>query len=233
MTAWKTGPHGPLVQLADNVWVAEGQLGNGPMKRVMTVARRRDGRLVIHSAVALDEPQMRVLEALGEPAFLLVPNAYHRIDAPRFKGRYPQLSVYAPRGAVKKVAERVSVTGAYEDLPADPDVGAGYLDGAADGEGLLTVRSSDGVTLVFNDLLFNMPHVPGAMGLVLRYVTGSSGGPKVSNLARWFLVKDQARFRAGLEKLAADPGLKRIVVSHHLPITEDAAGTLRAVAAAL
>ncbi len=233
MSDWKVSPHGPLEKLSDNLWRVEGDLPGGPLKRVMAVVRRADGRLVIHSAIALEEPAMRELEALGEPAFLLVPNGYHRLDAPRYQRRYPNIAVYCPRGSRKKVAERVTVAGAYEDLPPDPSMQLGYVDGVRDLEGLLTVRSADGVTLVINDLLFNMPHVPGPMGFVIRHVMASSGGPRVSRLARLALVKDKARFAAALRALADTPELRRIVVSHHETISDDAAGVLRAVASSL
>lgn len=233
MSDWKVSPHGPLEKLSDNLWRVEGALPGGPLKRVMTVVRRHDGGLAIHSAIALEEPMMRELEALGRPAYLLVPNGYHRLDAPRYKRRYPDIAVHCPRGARGRVAERVEVAGAYEDVPPDRGMQLGYVDGVRDGEGLLTVRSSDGVTLVINDLLFNMPHAPGPMGLVVRYVMASSGGPRVSRLARLALVKDKARFKSALLALADTPGLRRIVVSHHETISDDAAGVLRAVASAL
>jgi hypothetical protein len=46
-------------------------------------------------------------------------------------------------------------------------------------------------------------------------------------------MKDRRALRASLERLADLPDLKRIVVSHHRTIGEDAAATLRAVAATL
>lgn len=52
------------------------------LKRVMAVAKRADGKLVIHSAIAMTEDRMRELEGLGEPAYLIVPSRAHRLDAP-------------------------------------------------------------------------------------------------------------------------------------------------------
>ena len=80
---WHVLPHGPLERLAENLWWVQGSLRGMSLKRVMTVARRTDGELVIHSAIAMTEDAMRELEALGEPAFLVVPNRGHRLDAPR------------------------------------------------------------------------------------------------------------------------------------------------------
>jgi hypothetical protein len=231
---WVVKPHGPLEQLADNLWRVEGSTGRGPLMRVMTVVRRSDGRLLIHSAIALDEPGMRALEALGPVALMLVPNGFHRMDAPRYKARYPELKVYAPRGSRARIAEKVAVDGTYEELPADPSMHLEYLDGVADGEGVLWVHHGDGHhTLVLNDLVFNMPHAAGPAGIVVRYVFGSSGGPRVSRLGRLALIRDKARAKSALERLADTPGLERVVVSHHQVIARDPAGVLRAVAAAL
>src|SRR5215831_4767802 len=58
------------------------------LSRRMTVVRLRDGRLVIYSALALDEYEMASLENFGRPAFLVVPNDHHRLDARPWKDRY-------------------------------------------------------------------------------------------------------------------------------------------------
>src|SRR5690606_38404698 len=80
--------HGPLERLEDNLWRVEGALPNMALRRVMTVVRMADGRLVIHSAIALPDELMAQIEAWGRPSYLLVPNAYHRLDAPAYKARY-------------------------------------------------------------------------------------------------------------------------------------------------
>ena len=231
--AWRVLPHRPIEKLEGNLWRVEGDLEGMPLKRVMTVAKRSDGRLVIHNAIALEEERMAELEAFGEPAFLVVPNAFHRIDAPRFKARYPDITVLCPRAARKKVAQVVAVDGDYDAFPEDPDVTLRHLGGVAEAEGLMTVRSGGATTLVFNDMLFNMPHLPGVQGFVLKHITASTGGPKLSRVAKLFLLKDKAAFRSELESLAETDGLARIVVSHHETIEEDPAGTLRRVAAGL
>ena len=97
----------------------------------------------------------------------------------------------------------------------------------------MTVRSSDGVTLVFNDAVFNLQHGRGLFMFVYGRLMGNAGGPKVTSITRWLLVKDKRAFRADLEALAATPGLTRIIVAHGDVIDDDAAGVLRSVAATL
>jgi hypothetical protein len=203
-----------------------------PLWRVMAVARMNDGRLVIHNGIALDDPSMKAIEALGDPAFLLVPNGYHRLDARIYKDRYPNLKVVAPRGSRAKVEEVLPVDLTYEQFPGDESVRLETLDGTGEQEGVVLVSSGQKTSLIFNDAVFNMPHQPGVEGLVLKMI-GSSGGPKVTRIAHLFLVKNKKSFRAHLERLADLPGLTRILVSHHETIVDDPGGTLRRVVATL
>ncbi len=230
---WNVIAHEPIEKLEENLWRVEGSLPGMPMKRVMTVGKRADGRLVIHNAIALDDASMAALEAFGEPAFLVVPNGYHRLDAPAFKARYPKIAAYCPRAARSRVEKVVPVDGDYGAFPADDAVKLETLAGVGDAEGIMTVKSSSGTTIVFNDMLFNMPHTTGAHGFVFKHVTGSSGGPKVTRIARLFLLKDKVAFRRELERLADTPDLVRVIVSHHETIGGDVAGTLRSVARTL
>lgn len=232
LSRWQVFPHGPLEQLEDNLWRVEQPLPRSPLHRVFSVARMNDGKLLFHSAIALEEPAMRSLEGAGSPAFLVVPNGFHRLDARIFKERYPALRVVAPRGSRVKVEEVVPVDLTCEQFPGDESVRMETLDGTGEQEAVLIVRSGERTTLVFNDAVFNMPHQPGLPGLALRAL-GSSGGPRVSRLARLLLVKDRGAFRSHLERLAGLPGLARVIVSHHEVVERDAAGILRRVASTL
>jgi hypothetical protein len=232
-TQWTVLPHGPVERLSERLWRVQGTLPTMSLARVMTVARRSDGGLVVHNAIAVSDAVIAELEAWGTIAAIIVPNGYHRLDARVFHDRYPNARVVCPRAARAKVEQVVPVTGSYEDEPADAAVALETLDGTGANEGVMIVRDGDGAALVFNDILFNMPHQRGVTGFVLRWITGSSGGPRVSRIARWFLTKDRPALRAHLERLATTPGLRRIVVSHHEVIDREPARVLRDVAATL
>ena len=88
----------------------------------MTVARLHDGRLVVFSAMALDEPEMEALERFGTPAFLVIPSAIHRMDAKSWKDRYPEMKVIAPDGARSKVEKVVPVNTTHADFGDRPCV---------------------------------------------------------------------------------------------------------------
>src|SRR4051812_45540873 len=100
---WTVLPHGPIEKLSDNLWRVSGTMPDGKTTRVMTIARFGDGRLLMHNAIALEEPLMAELEAWGKPSFIVVPNGFHRQDAKIYKGRYPEAAVLCPKGATKRV----------------------------------------------------------------------------------------------------------------------------------
>ncbi len=204
-----------------------------PLQRVMTIVKRRDGDLIIHNAIALDPAEMAELEAFGPVRYLLVPNGWHRLDAKIFAERYPGAGVYCPSGARKKVEEVVAVRGVYEDFPADLAVSLRMLDGVNGNEGVMCVQSADGATLVFNDALFNMPHAKGFQGFLLKHVMQSSGPLHVTRIGKLFLIKNRDAFKAHLLRLADTPALRRIIVSHHETVTENAAEALKAATAEL
>ena len=62
---------------------------------------------------------------------------------------------------------------------------------------------------------------------------GSSGGIKITRIARLFLVADKAALRAHLARLAALPDLRRVIVSHHEIIDREPGRALAEAAATL
>jgi len=211
---WNVRAHGPIEKLSDNLWWVQGTLPGMSLKRVMTVARLGDGRLVIHNGIALEAAAMNELEAWGTPAFLIVPNGAHRLDAPAYKRRYPQLKVLTPKGSRAKVEELVAVDGSYEDFPADEHVRFESLHGVKEQEGAMLVRSSDGLTVVLNDAVFNMDKKRDPLGWFFTTLLGSAPGPRVSRLAKLAFIADKRALRADLERFAALPELTRLIVAH-------------------
>jgi hypothetical protein len=161
----------------------------------------------------------------------VVPSAIHRLDAPAFKKRYPAITVLAPRGSRRKVAEVVPVDGTYEDFPSDTAIQLETLRGVAEAEGVMIVRSEDGTTVVLNDVMFNMDTKRDVLGFFFTTLLGSAPGPRVSRLSKLLLIKDKPAVRAELERLAAVPGLARLIVSHEkLALKDDAVRALKEAA---
>ncbi len=217
---WRIHPHGAIRALESNLWTVSGEIPGLPiaLRRTMTVVQLTDGRLVLHSAIALAPTAMAQLEAWGEPAFVVVPGRYHRIDAPAYKKRYPNAKVVCPPKARAHVEKRVAVDGDYDVLPRDPALEAALLEGSH--EGVLIAKSGPEhtrATLVLNDLFFNQAPLPGIAGW-LYGLFGSTGGPKINPVARRLLVDDRRALRAHFESLARREDLVRIIPGHGEPV---------------
>jgi hypothetical protein len=229
---WTVLSHGPIEKLEGNLWRVEGALPGMPLKRVMTLARLNDGSVVVHNPIALDEPAMNEIEAWGTPRFVIVPNGWHRLDANSYAERYPNAAVFAPSGGQKDVEQVTRVSGNAQDFPQNDEVSLMNMEGTRERELVLRVKTNGHSTLVFADAVFNMPHLQGLQGFILRHLTQSSGGPRISRVARMMLIKDRAPFADHLQRLAT-ADVKRIIVAHHEPITQEPAGTLRRLADSL
>ncbi len=229
--SWTVLRHGPIEPLSDNLWRVKGALPGMSLERVMTIVRRADGSLLLHSPIALAEPQQAELEALGQIAALVVPNAGHRLDAPAYKQRYPRAAVFCPPGGRQRIEEVIGVDGTYGDYADDGVVRFELLDGVGEAEGAMIVRSTDGVSVVLNDVVMNMDKKKDLLGYAFTTLLGSAPGPRVSRLSRLVYVKNQPALRAHLERLAALPGLVRLIVSHeNVAHGPEAAAALRQAA---
>ena len=234
LTEWKVLPHGRLTAVEDNILTVVGDIPMpvGDLKRRMTVVRLRDRRLVIFSAVALDEDEMRMLEEFGEPAFLIVPNGHHRLDSKIWKDRYPAIRVITPERAREKVEKVVHVDATSADF-SDPDVALITVPGTQEHEAALEVRGPTGTTLVLNDVVGNMRTTSGIGGWFLRLMGFAGDKPHVPVPVKMTMIKDKAALARQLRRWADLPSLKRILVAHGAAIEDDPRGTLRELALSL
>lgn len=222
---WTVANNGPLRKLDENLWIVRGETPGLalPLLRTMVVAKRARGDLVVHSAICVDDATRAEIEGWGEPSVLVVPNGWHKIDARAFKTRYPAMMVACPRAVRAEVEKVVAVDVVTEGLPRDEAVRLEVLDGL-EKESVLIATTGDRTSLVFGDTFIAVDHLPGFWGRLYRWV-GASGGPRVHPFMKWMAKKKL--LRSHLERLAALPGLTRLVPGHGEPIEEDAAGVLR------
>lgn len=231
---WKVLPHGKLSEIDENILTVTGEIRMPLMNlpRRMTVVRLNDSRLVVFSAIALDEAEMATLEAYGRPAYLIVPSDKHRLDAKIWKDRYPAMRVVAPEGARAKVAEIVPVDTVAPDF-GDPKVEFVTVPGMRGCESALVVRMSNGTTLVLNDLVGNIRDVHGVGGWLLHLAGFAGKSAQIPRVVKKVMVNDQNALRTQLLQWAEIASLKRILVSHGSPIEEDPRQTLRELASSL
>ena len=231
---WKVLPHGKLTEVDENILTVVGEIPMpiGGLQRRMTVVRLTDGRLVIFSAISLDEDEMHALEEYGRPAFLIVPNSHHRLDAKTWKDRYPDLQVITPKGARPKVETAVPVDATSADF-GDDNVLLIDVSGTRSLEVALLVTGSNGTTLVLNDVVANIRDEKGFGGWLLRMMDFAGDEPQIPIPIKAAIVSDKAALSEQLLRWADLPSLKRILVSHGSAIETDPSGALRQLAASL
>ncbi|HTG79348.1 MAG TPA: hypothetical protein VL553_07085, partial [Sphingomicrobium sp.] len=187
-------------------------IGNFP--RRMTVVGLSKKRTAIFSPIPLIDADMERIEALGEPAFLIIPSGFHRLDARPYKARFPKARVVAPSGAREAVSEAVPVDLVLDRL-GDADTSLITVDGTANREAALVVRRPGGASLIVNDIIAHVarPQGPGAW-IMSRLFGFGARRPSIPRPIRSKLVADRQALAAQLDKWAEIPDLQRIVPSH-------------------
>jgi hypothetical protein len=233
LESWTVLPHGQLIQLEENLLFVTGTLKMpfAELPRCMTIARLPDERLVIYSAVALDEDEMRRVEAFGTPSFLVVPGGLHRMDAKIWKARYPRLQVVAASGVRARVEEVVAVDRTERDVDFGHDsVELVAVEGTNQGEAALLVRSEAGTTLVVNDIIGNIQNAHGIGGVVLGVAGFAGAAPQIPRVIALTLVRDARALHRQLLAWSELPHLRRVIVAHGSPIDTRPSAALKALA---
>ena len=171
---------------------------------------------------------MAELEAFGRPAFLVVPSERHRLDAPGYARRYPDMIVVAPRGGAEKIGEVVHVG---TSTPAFGDPTVRFVEIVADSA--LEVDCDDGLTIIVNDLIGDIHGESGIGGWLLRVMGFAGDDPHVPGPVKLTLGKRKSEVAQQFRRWAERDDLRRIVVSHGDSIEVDARGVLRTLAASL
>jgi hypothetical protein len=228
-------PHGDIVQLATNLWCVEGtiRMPLGALKRNMVIYRLPNRDLLIHSAVALDDAGMKGLEALGRPAYLVVPHGGHRLDAGFYKKRYPAIKVIAPAAARAKIEQVIKADATAEEALPALGIGVHKVEGMkpAMGENVLAVDVDGGKALIVNDIMGG--GFGGPKNFLMRVLGPPGPGLGIPRVVRWVAIADKASVKTTLGKLAAIPNLKILTISHGPPLLEKVAEGIRTAAAQL
>jgi hypothetical protein len=211
---WIVQDHGPLQEITPGLLTVVGQikmpLGNFP--RRMTVVGLPRHRTALFSPIPLREHDMATIEALGAPAFMIVPNGGHRLDIRAFKERYPSAKIVAAKGAEDRVSEAVSVDTNTPDL--GPDVDLINVAGFDDTELALLIRHDGGSSLIVNDVIGHVAHPKGVGARIMSRLFGFGPGIGVPRIVRRFYLKDRKALATQLDRWARIEDLLRVVPSH-------------------
>ena len=234
-TEWTVLPHGKLKRLEPDLLSVTGTMNMPPMGEVtrrMTIVRLADRRLVIYSAISLEETEMHALESYGTPAFLIVPGDIHRMDAKPWKDRYPSLRVIAPAGARDKIQEVVPVDATEVDF-GDPAVRFMTMPGTGDKEAVLVIETDSGTTVILNDLIFDLANRPGFSGWLFKAIGMTGDEPHIVFPVKLKEVKDKGAVGEQLERWARLPNLQRVIISYGNIIAEVPGAVLQRISAEL
>lgn len=235
LESWKVQPHDELVEVDEGLLTVAGEIVMplGRFPRRMTVVALDGRRTAIFSAIALREPEMARIEALGKPSVLIVPSDNHRLDAKIWKQRYPDLVVLTPSGARAGV-EKVVPVDATEDKLGDANVRFITVEGVGGHEAAVTVRRTAGLTLIVNDIIARVAHPHGLGAKVMARLFGFGvSRPQIPRPIRSRMIKEPRLLAAQMRRWASEPELRRIIPSHGEVIQDDPAQVLKTLAASL
>jgi hypothetical protein len=204
-----------LRRLAEDLWVAKRpQTFYGlPVGTRMTVIRLTNGRLLLHSAVALDPALRAELDAVGRVCFAVAPNRLHHLHAGDVARVYPGTRLWVAPGLPQKRPDLVFEAVLDDEAPEEwrGQVDQVFFRGRPyENEVAFFHRSSR--TLVLCDLAFNFgPRTPAPTRLLMKLLRsyGRLGPSKLDPL----LIRDRAAARESLERIFAWD-FDRVIVAH-------------------
>ncbi|MEM1250485.1 MAG: DUF4336 domain-containing protein [Acidobacteriota bacterium] len=211
-----------LTEIAEDVWGAEGTVKPGPgmrMRTRMTVIRKPNGGVLVHSPIELSDELAAEIESMGTVEEIVSPNLFHHLFLRGALDRFPNAEFYASEGLAKKRQDLPSATSL---VPQQNWLGC--LDVFALGgmprfqEFVFLHRPSK--TLIVTDLIFNEPVGETASTRLFFRIFGTYGRLAVSRLFRG-VIQDKKAFGASLEPIVSLE-CERVVMAHGKILESDA-----------
>ncbi len=222
-----------LEQHAPNVWAMSQGIRLMPgvvMPATGLVVRLASGGVVLVSPLSRIDEHAAEIRALGPVEAIVAPNYSHHLAIPKTMAAFPSARVWGSKALAAKRTD-IAFTDALE-----PDVTQPW------GEELvaLPVRGMPRLhetaffhrpsgTLYLVDLAFNLARPEQLLGRMLFGLMGPTGR---FSFPRMFSAKDKPALRKTIDQLVAFAP-KRIIVSHGVPVTENATEALKAAFAFL
>ena len=204
-----------LIPLGKDLWVVERpQTFYGlSVGTRMTVIRLSDGRILLHSPVALDAELRAELDALGQVCLAVAPNRVHHLHAGAVALVYPETRLWVAPGLERKRPDLEFVAVLGDEAPEEwrGEVDQVFFRGRPyENEVVFFHRASR--TLILCDLAFNFgPRAAAPTRLLMKLLRsyGRFGPSKLDPL----LIRDRDAARQSLEHILAWD-FDRVVVAH-------------------
>src|SRR5215469_18899820 len=96
--------------IADDIWYHRAMYRFGALKfpHAVTVIRKRDGGLIVHSPAELDDALRDALKSLGEVSAIVWPSWWHDLYLRQWADAYPEASLYFAPDLRQAVAGRAN-----------------------------------------------------------------------------------------------------------------------------
>ena len=180
----------------------------------------------------VDAAAREAIDALGDVAWVVVPNSFHYLYAREFGEHYPAARLFAAPGLAARVPE-LEIDSEYDG--SLPEKWGGEIEAVALGpvRGLseLLLFHVASRTLLLTDVAFHMRRYPRAIDRVLWRLAGLPAGFGPGRTSRAMLLADRDVAREALSRALAWP-FERIVVAHGDVIDQAAKERFRSAFAA-
>jgi hypothetical protein len=214
----------------DQIWLAAYpvSLGGTRFDARMTLARRSDGALVVHSPGPIDDAMRARIEAIGRVAVIVAPGDFHHFHVASCQRAFPEAETWICPGVERKQAA-LRYDGFLGDSPP-PCLAADFtlagVFGRVMSEVAMLHRPSR--TLLLVDLIENFGDETPGLNWMLKawwklFRMWNVPGPAPEYRIGW---RDRAAARAALERIVAWD-FERIVIAHGDLIEHDAKAVAR------
>jgi hypothetical protein len=214
----------------DQIWVGAYpvKLAGARFEARMTLARRSDGALVVHSPGPLDDATRDHVQALGRVAVIVAPGNFHHLHVASCQRAFPEAETWLCPGVERK-QPALCHDGLLGDSPPPcltPDFALAGVFGRLMSEVAMLHRPSR--TLLLVDLIENIGDQTAGINWMLRACWRLLGMWNVAVPAPEYRFgwRNRAEARAALEQIAGWD-FERIVLAHGELIEQNAKATAR------
>jgi hypothetical protein len=187
----------------------------------MTVLDLGEGRLMLHSPIAMTPALRAEVDALGTVAHLYAPSVYHHLWIAPWATAYPLARVHAPRALASKQPE-LRIDRAHDEAP-DAELASVFDEHHIDGmmlEETVLVHRPNG-SLVVADLVHNIGRPTDLWTVVYSRLMGFYDRVALSRVLRLAAFSDRRAARRSLDAIL-DHSFERLLVGHGAPVARNA-----------
>lgn len=215
--------------IAEGVWCyrARYRFGALDFPHAVTVMRKRDGGLIVHSPAKPDDATREALRSLGRVAAIVWPSWWHDLYLRSWIDAYPDAEHFIAPDLRGKTAGDPNARLLSESSDVDADIDVLAVDGLGVWFDEFVLLHRPSRTLVVADLVVNVsPGLPFPTNAFFALM-GARAGPFIP----WYyrvVARDRRRLRSQLDRIAA-LDFERLIVGHGDNVLSNARAVFAAI----